>query len=79
MHTQRKPVCDEKRLREKMESAAIDHVIQLIGIDHVAIGGDWFDEPGWNWVLDITGMQDLTRGLVISGYNDEDIRKIFGG
>jgi microsomal dipeptidase-like Zn-dependent dipeptidase/gamma-glutamyl-gamma-aminobutyrate hydrolase PuuD len=57
----------------------INHIVQLVGIDHVGIGSD-FDGGG-----EILGCQasnefiNITKALVESGYNDEEIGKILGG
>ncbi|MBT8398579.1 MAG: membrane dipeptidase [Gemmatimonadetes bacterium] len=57
----------------------IDYVVDLIGIDHVGIGTD-FDGgggvPGFN---DAREALNLTVELVRRGYNEEEIRKIWGG
>ncbi|MCH7783689.1 membrane dipeptidase, partial [candidate division KSB1 bacterium] len=57
----------------------IEHAINLIGIDHVAISSD-FDGgggiEGWN---DASETFNVTRELVKRGYSEEDIRKIWGG
>jgi len=63
----------------------VDHVTSLVGIDYVALGGDYFPKAAddkWTWVKeveDISLMPNLTRGLVKRGYSDEQIRKILGG
>lgn len=69
----------------------IDYVADIAGIDHVALGPDYFpqtenlrniDQSPITWVKgleDITGMVNLTRGLVSRGYSDNDIKKILGG
>jgi len=57
----------------------IDHIVQLIGIDHVGISSD-FDGgggiEGWN---DASETFNVTRELVKRGYNEEDIAKLWGG
>ena len=57
----------------------IEHAINLIGIDHVAISSD-FDGgggiEGWN---DASETFNVTLELVKRGYSEEDIRKIWGG
>ena len=58
---------------------AIDYVVQLVGIDHVALGADWLSEQGHIWTVDINRMFELTRALVKKGYPDKDIKKILGG
>ncbi len=57
-----------------------DHVVSLVGIDHVGIGSD-FDGVTWLPV----GLEDastfpyLIEELLRRGYTDEDIRKILSG
>jgi membrane dipeptidase len=57
----------------------IDHIVQLIGIDHVGIGSD-FDGgggvEGWN---DASESLNLTLELARRGYTEEEIAKIWGG
>ena len=58
---------------------AIDYVVRLASIDHVALGGDYFPEDGAEWAIpDVTHLYDLTLALVRRGYVDEEIRKILG-
>ena len=58
----------------------IDHVVRLVGVDHVGIGSD-FD--GVQITLsDLTTVEDLpnlTRELLGRGYTPEDVEKILGG
>jgi membrane dipeptidase len=72
---------------------AIDYAVRELGVDHVALGGDYFPSRGqWasfqraqgtryiEWaVKDISKMPELTRGLVASGYSELEIRKLLGG
>ena len=57
----------------------IDHIVQLIGIDHVGISSD-FDGgggiEGWN---DASETFNVTLALVKRGYSEEDIAKLWGG
>ena len=57
----------------------IDYMVELIGIDHVAISSD-FDGgggvEGWN---DASETANVTIELVRRGYSDEDIEKIWSG
>jgi microsomal dipeptidase-like Zn-dependent dipeptidase len=57
----------------------IDHIVDLIGVDHVGISGD-FDGgggvTGWN---DASESFNVTLELVRRGYSEEDIAKIWGG
>lgn len=57
----------------------IDHIVDLIGIDHVGIGSD-FD--GANMpidLLDASYLPNLTEELFARGYSRQDIEKILGG
>ena len=57
----------------------IEHVIELVGIDHVGISSD-FDGGGgvvgWN---DASETFNVTLELVRRGYTEEDIAKLWGG
>ena len=57
----------------------IDHVVKLIGVDHVGIGAD-FDGGGEIEGCDnVSELPNITVELVRRGYSEEDIRKIWGG
>ena len=57
----------------------IDHIVDLIGIDHVGIGSD-FDGASMPVDLqDASYLPDLTKVLVDRGYSRQDIEKILGG
>ena len=58
----------------------VDHIVKLVGPNHVGIGSD-FDGIGSTPVglEDVSKMVNFTRGLVARGYSDEDILKILGG
>lgn len=58
----------------------IDHVVELIGIDHVGIGSD-FDGVGDSLptdLKDVAAYPNLVQGLLNRGYSDEDIVKLLG-
>ena len=57
----------------------IDHVVKLIGIDHVGIGAD-FDGIGFvpRGLEDVSSYPRLTEELLRRGYSSSDIRKILG-
>ncbi|MBD3338376.1 MAG: membrane dipeptidase, partial [Candidatus Lokiarchaeota archaeon] len=57
----------------------IDHVVELIGIDHVGIGTDFDGGGGVIGCDDVSEMPNITRELVRLGYSDKDIEKIWGG
>jgi membrane dipeptidase len=57
-----------------------DHVVQLVGIDHVGIGSD-FDGVGDSLPIglkDVSAYPHLVRGLLERGYGEAEIRKILG-
>ena len=65
----------------------IDYISNLVGINHVGLGADFFPTYGeWaefqqaqgtyniKWIVeDKSAMPDVTRGLVLRGYSDNDI------
>jgi membrane dipeptidase len=60
--------------------AHIDHVVDLVGIDHVGLGSD-FDGVGDSLptgLKDVSYYPNLVYELLKKGYSDEDIQKILG-
>jgi membrane dipeptidase len=58
-----------------------DHVVALVGVDHVGIGSD-FDGVGDSLptgLKDVSAYPNLVEGLLRRGYSEADIRKILGG
>lgn len=58
----------------------IDHVVQLVGIDHVGLGSD-FDGLGDDLpteVKDVSGYPAIIRELLLLGYDDGAIAKVCG-
>jgi membrane dipeptidase len=58
----------------------IDHVVKLVGIEHVGIGSD-FDgvQSTLSDLADVSQLPNLTRELLRRGYSESDIDKILGG
>jgi membrane dipeptidase len=58
----------------------IDHVVKLVGVDHVGIGSD-FDgvQATLSDLKDISQLPNLTRELLRRGYSESDVDKILGG
>jgi membrane dipeptidase len=57
-----------------------DHVVRLVGVDHVGIGSD-FDGVGDSLptgLKDVSAYPNLVEGLLRRGYSEGDIRKILG-
>jgi membrane dipeptidase len=57
----------------------IDHIVDLIGIDHAGIGTDFDGGGGVDGCNDVSEMGNITLELVRRGYTEEQIRKIWGG
>ncbi|BBN80139.1 dipeptidase [Pseudoalteromonas sp. A25] len=59
----------------------IDHVVKLIGIDHVGIGSD-YDGVGDSLPVglkDVSSYPNLVQGLLDRGYSEGQIKKILSG
>ena len=59
----------------------IDHVVELIGIDHVGIGSD-FDGVGESLptgLKDVSTYPNLVQGMLDRGYSRKDIEKVLSG
>ena len=57
-----------------------DHVVNLVGVDHVGIGSD-YDGVGDSLptgLKDVSNYPNLIEGLLRRGYSEADIRKILG-
>ncbi len=57
----------------------IDHIVELIGIDHVGIGTDFDGGGGLEDCYDVSQMGNITLELVRRGYSASEIKKIWGG
>src|SRR5438045_1705979 len=57
-----------------------DHIVKLVGIDHVGIGSD-FDgvQAVPSDLSSVAQLPNLTVELLRRGYSEEDIDKILGG
>jgi microsomal dipeptidase-like Zn-dependent dipeptidase len=67
-------VCD---LRPAAVAAAIAHVRDLVGIDHVALGSDF--DGAVTTGFDTAGLVNVTQALVDRGFTDDEIAKVMGG
>ena len=57
----------------------IDHIVGLVGPNHVGLGSDFDGIPYTPEGLeDVTKMPNITAELVVRGYSEEDIEKILG-
>jgi membrane dipeptidase len=58
----------------------IDHIVKLVGVDHVGIGSD-FDgvQATTSDLSSVAELPNLTTELLRRGYSEQDIQKILGG
>jgi len=58
----------------------IDHIVKVVGVDHVGIGSDYDGVPTTvEGLSDISQLPNLTAELARRGYSASDIEKILGG
>jgi membrane dipeptidase len=57
----------------------IDHIVALVGVDHVGIGTDFNHGSGIPSYSDASESFNVTLGLLRRGYSASDIEKIWGG
>ena len=60
----------------------IDHVVKLVGFDHVGIGSDFNGVGEGNLPIgleDVSKYPSLVYELLVRGYKEKDIKKILGG
>jgi membrane dipeptidase len=59
----------------------VDHIVQVIGIDHVGLGSDFdgFTDPPPEGLKDVSCVPNVTAALIERGYSAEAVRKILGG
>ena len=57
----------------------LDHMVQIMGIDHVGIGSDFDGGGGLIDINDVSEMPNITEELLLRGYSEEEIRQIWSG
>ena len=57
----------------------IDHIVGLVGIDHVGIGTDFNHGSGIPGYTDASESFNVTAGLLRRGYSEVEVQKIWGG
>ena len=63
----------------------VDHaayIRDLVGIDYVSLGADYFPVKGWHWIEGVGRMSllpNVAREMVRHGFTDEEISKVLGG
>lgn len=57
----------------------IDYVKNLVGVDYVGIGSDFDGGGGIDGCADVSEMPNITKEMLIRGYTQKDINKVWGG
>lgn len=57
----------------------IDHIVKVVGIDHVGIGTDFDGGGGLRDCSDVTHLPRITEELLRRGYTEAQLAKIWGG
>jgi membrane dipeptidase len=57
----------------------IDHVVKLVGADHVGLGSDFDGATMPTGMEDCSKLPRITEALMRKGYGEDDLRKILGG
>ena len=57
----------------------IDHVVKLVGPEHVGLGSDFDGATMPEGMEDCSKLPKITEALIRKGYSDRDIRNILGG
>jgi len=67
--------------RPTVQDAAdhIDHMVKVMGVDHIGVGSDFDGGGGLIGIDDVSEMPNLTKELLKRGYAEKDIQKIWGG
>ena len=55
------------------------HAIQVAGIDHVGVSGDFDGGGGIAGLEDVTDYPKITERLIAAGYSKDDVAKVWGG
>jgi membrane dipeptidase len=55
------------------------HAIEVAGIDHVGVSGDFDGGGGLEGLDDVTAYPKITAALLKAGYSRDDIAKVWGG
>ncbi len=72
-------------LRKEGEASILDaidhlnHMVNIMGIEHVGIGTDFDGDGGIKGCASAAELINFTRRLLLERYNEEDIRRIWGG
>lgn len=56
----------------------IDHMVEVMGVDHIGISGDFDGGGGVKRSMDIGQMMPITIEMLRRGYTEEDLQKFWG-
>jgi membrane dipeptidase len=59
--------------------AHLDHILKLVGPEHVGIGMDWDGGGGVAGMRDVADLPKITAWLLRKGYDEQQIADIWGG
>jgi membrane dipeptidase len=57
----------------------LDHMVKVMGVEHVGIGSDFDGGGGLIDINEVSEMPNITKELLRRGYSEADIAKIWGG
>ena len=57
----------------------VDHVVNLVGIDHVGFGSDFDGGAGIDGCYDVSELRNITAEMLSRGYTVRDLEKFWGG
>jgi membrane dipeptidase len=58
----------------------IDHIKELVGVKHIGIGSDYDGMgPGPRGLEHVGKVTNITKGLIMRGYSNDEIEKVLGG
>ena len=57
----------------------LDHMVKVMGIEHVGIGSDFDGGGGLVGFDDVSQMPNITQELLARGYTKEEVRQLWGG
>lgn len=57
----------------------IDHIVRLIGIDHVGFGSDFDGGGDLSGCRDVSQLENITAEMIRRGYSDQDLQKFWSG
>lgn len=57
----------------------LDHMVEVMGMEHVGIGSDFDGGGGLVGIDDVSEMPNITKELLARGYTEDEIRQLWGG